>query len=207
MSEDTIWSIILSLVILGMFTLFFYNPLERFLRRKSELKEEPALLDQKEPHPFRNLTPEELDKLNSMIKSANNFSPIYILGFIYILNYVFTKLDPRLPDATKNYPFIPYLLLLVPALFTFLIVYKNREKAKKMKSDLDSKVFLATGNVYKEEHHSKYSSELSVTIRGIMFDGKQKLNTDAKLFDTVNQDQEVTVEYSPNSKYIWKIQV
>lgn len=209
MNKDVIESIFLVLVIIGVFVfiyyLLFYDLVKRFLLRRSELRENSSSLAQEEPHPYRNLTPEEIDCLNMMIKSADSFSPLYILGFINILIYVFSNLDPRSTEAIKNYPFIIYLLIFVPALITFLVFYKNREKAKKMKLDLTSQVFLTKGKVYREEHRSKYGSDLWVTVRGIMFDGRQKLSTGAKLFEAVNQDQEVAVEYSPNSKYVWKI--
>lgn len=200
---DIVEAIILILIVLGVFTLILYHPVRRFFRRRAELKENQI---EKEAYLSRSLTPEEIEKLNLMIKSVGGFSPSYIVGFIIVLIYTFTNLSPRLPGATSNSHYISLLLLLIPILITVAIIYENREKAKKMKQDLTSQVNKVPGKVYKESHGNRYSSDLLVTVRGITFNGKQKLSSGAMLFDEVNQDQEVVIEYSPNSKYVWKIQ-
>lgn len=198
-------SILAGLILL---TLFFYQSIRRVLIRRSELKEGSEFLAQKEAHPTRDLMPEEKVKLNSMVKSASSFSPLYFLvttTFFLIFVYLQLDSDPRFHTTAQKYPFIPFLILLVSTLFTFLFFYQNREKAKKMKQDLISQVFEVKGKVYKEHWRGKYINDLIIYVRGIKFDGQQKLNTGIKLFDSVDQDQAATVEYSPNSKKIWQL--
>lgn len=200
--EDIIYTVIIIAIPTLFFIAVFWDPVKRFLIRKKELKEDSSNLAKHEPHPIRNLTDEEKNELLNKIRFSKTFSPAYIVGFIIVLTGTLGLFSKK---VLQENPVVLFLLLLVPIIITIFIYYTQRTLAKKMQQDFNLPVSAVQGKAYKEEADSKQNRKYFVTVRGIMFDGSQLISSGDKLYDVVNQDQEVVIEYSPNSKYVWKV--
>ena len=156
---------------------------------------------------LRELTPTEKEKLNHMIQIWSKI-PFTMLLILYpIAALIYFTLKDRLFDYFGNYTYIfVALLFILPILQTVYISLKNKTEANKYRLDLTEPVSVLTGvaNIYRSQK-APYVPQTQIWIGGLRFDGGQLIGTEKMLIDYIKEGATATIEFSPNSNYVWNV--
>ena len=156
---------------------------------------------------LRELTPKEKDSLNRMIHIWSKIPFTMLLIFYPISAFMYFTLKDRLFDYFGNYTYLfVALLILLPILQTIYVSITNKAQANKFRLDLSQPVSVLTGvaNIYRVRR-TTYAPQTQIWINGIRFDGGQVIGTDKMLIDYIKEGATATIEFSPNSNYVWNV--
>lgn len=198
---------ILFLVFLGVLTeVPGINIMSKTFYRKKEIQidERNESLKEggsKESHPFRDLSDVERKQIFTMYKNAEWFRnkfwfliPLFLfIDVLFVYGFITGLIS--LSDKIDSF----FFLIIIEVL---LILYGLSYWKKYL--DLRSPVFRVQGKAIKEKVSGERDVSYYLTIRNIRFSEKNydELRT---FFDSINDEEEVVVEYSPRTKHIWKI--
>lgn len=163
----------------------------------------------RKPQPYRSLTLEESSWLQTQIDNNNSNRPIFfkyivISIIIAIASFLIGKF---LPQQYTIFAGIIFLVSLI-SIIIFFIGFITSLSVNKYKDDLREKVFRVEGNVFKERVARGLGLPYGyvVTVRGAEFNFDELSAASlVNFYNTIDQKDHISVEYSPNTKHIWKI--
>lgn len=208
----------LSLVFLAVFPIVFFGAVlliafyaARHTPRikKVRLEERLESLEEggvEEPHPLRDLTPKEKEILDKRYKAALSWrNKIWLLvPLFFTVDVLFYKLSSFIiENAPASFPFSPSITLLI-IIFSQSILVLYGLSNWPYYLDSRSPVFRVQGKALKHLVEGSHSNLHYITIRDITFYPIDYPNF-VDFFNSINDIDEVVVEYSPRTKQVWKM--
>lgn len=145
------------------------------------------------PQPFRPLSGGEKQVLGRKDKF-----PRWVLHNRFWIIAAFIIMDLVLLATDVFAPFIIFAL----AIEIYLLF--KAHLATEYSLDFVSPIFRVQGQALKKIIKSRYSTYYYLTVREVTFSNKEYPQLPNFLFH-INEEQEVSVEYSPHTKHVWKM--
>ncbi|MEA2020386.1 MAG: hypothetical protein U9M98_01575 [Patescibacteria group bacterium] len=175
--------------------------------KEKEFKESARGESWKEPHFVRNLTKKERKILGNQGKFAKQlYLKSFKTIFLILLGVVALSLLFGIAAAAEySAPLLPQTLIyfyIFGTLATFFVI-REHSKERKIYKDLQLPVKKVCGNLIKQEdYYDEENYDRRLIVRGVTFSGKYN---DIDNFWNIDEEDQVIIEYSPNTKKIWNL--
>ncbi len=191
---------------------------KKVIRSKEIVKEERIETLQEggieEARILRDLTEAESRELTKLSRNFSRFKnfPWAIIPFLLVIDvFLMITLPPIIKELIDTNPLnlqeslILFFGPLVIPLQAWIIQISLRERPSYL--DLRSPVFGIQGRAQKATDGKKGDQPFYyyITVRNIIFSSQFNNDEVRKIFDSIQEGDEVVVEYSPRTKHVWKI--
>lgn len=154
-----------------------------------------------EPHAFRELTHEEKEHLKRMYKNS-----LLVKEKFWLIIPIFLVIDGFILKWLWNNEVLEEGMIHVAGWTFFLegavIIYGLKHWQRYL--DLRSPVFKTQGKAIKQVVHGNNKTSYFITIRRLKF-AKANLAKIEEFYNSIDDFDEIAVEYSPRTKQVWKI--